>query len=385
MRRNGSRSTRTDASPNDSVQSKCVTSEPPPQVVLVLQGGGALGAYQVGVCEALEEAGLRPDWVIGTSIGALNGAIIAGNPAERRLERLAAFWQGLARPSLLSAWGGRELPFEPAWRRMEAMWFGVPGLYGLGSSLGSAALYDPAPLRERLERLVDVEQLNAGSPRFTVGAVSAVTGRMRYFDTREERLGLDHVLASAALPPAFPPVQLNGEPFWDGGLYSNTPIEAVFADRRRRSSLVFAVQLWQPVGTAPGSISETMGRMRDIQFASRAATNIVHQAELHHLRHIVRELERRMPEALRADPEVRDLAAWGCGTTMHVVRLVARPGSDEAHLKELDFGSERLRARREAGRAAAVRMLRRAPWRQQPDPAVGVMVHEDDEGHSDGA
>lgn len=349
-----------------------------PQIVLVLQGGGALGAYQVGVVEALEEAGLRPDWVIGTSIGALNGAIIAGSAAEHRLDRLSAFWQGLACPSLLSAWGGWELPFEPAWRRMKAMWLGVPGLYGLGSPVGGPALYDPAPLRRRLERLVDIEQLNAGAPRLTVGAVSVATGAMRYFDTREERLRLDHVMASAALPPAFPPVQLDGEPFWDGGLYSNTPIEAVFADRRRRSALVFAVQLWQPVGTAPGCVWETMGRMRDIQFASRAATNIAHQAELHHLRHVVRELERRMPGALRADPAVKQLAAWGCGTMMHIVRLVAHPMPDEAHLKELDFGADRLQARREAGRAAAIRLLRRAPWRQEPDPAVGVTVHDDD-------
>lgn len=172
--------------------------------------------------------------MIGTSIGALNGAIIAGNAAERRLERLAAFWQGLARPSVLSAWGSWELPFEPAWRRMEAMWFGAPGLYGPGTPLGGAALYDPAPLRERLERLVDIAQLNAGAPRFTVGAVSAATGAMRYFDTRERRLGLDHVMAFAALPLAFPPVQVDGESFWDGGIYSNTPIEAVLAVRRRR-------------------------------------------------------------------------------------------------------------------------------------------------------
>lgn len=379
MKRNGSRTRAADAAPDDAARSPSATTQPPAQVVLVLQGGGALGAYQVGVFEALEEAGLRPDWVIGTSIGALNGAIIAGNAAERRLERLSAFWQGLARPSLLSAWGGWDLPFEPAWRRIEAMWFGVPGLYGLGSPFGGPALYNPAPLRAQLERLLDIEQLNAGAPRFTVGAVSAATGRMCYFDTREERLGLDHVLASAALPPAFPPVHVNGEPFWDGGLYSNTPIEAVFADRRRRSSLVFAVQLWQPLGMAPGSVWETMGRMRDIQFASRAATNIAHQAELHHLRHVVRELGRRMPEVLRADPEVKQLAAWGCGTTMQVVRLVARPMPDEAHMKELDFGTDRLRARREAGRTAAIRMLRRAPWLQEPDPAVGVVVHEEDE------
>jgi len=371
--------------------SAAATEEAPPRIVLVLQGGGALGSYQLGVFEALEQAGLRPDWIVGTSIGALNGAIIAGNAPERRLERLSAFWQGLARPALLARWGGpwggpwggMELPFETVWRRMEALWLGVPGLYrplgGPLGGMGGPALYDPGPLRAHLAGLVEEARLNEGAPRLTVGAVSVATGRMRYFDSRDERLTLDHVLASAALPPAFPPVEIKGEPFWDGGLCSNTPIEAVFADRQRRSAVIVAVQLWQPEGPAPGGVWETMGRMRDIQFASRAATNIAHQAELHHLRHVVRELEKRLPEALAGDPEVKELTAWGCGTRMHVLHLVARPMPDEAHLKELDFGLDRLWARRAAGLEAATRMLQRAPWREWPDARAGVLVHEEGE------
>jgi NTE family protein len=347
----------------------------PERVVLVLQGGGALGAFQLGVAEALVQAGIEPDWIVGTSIGALNGAILAGNPPGQRIERLAAFWDGMARSSLADAWGW--LPAAAsAWRRMEAMTAGVPGLYGPRFGPGAAA-YDTAPMRHSLDALVDLDRLNAGAPRLTVGAVSVTRGLMRYFDTASQRIGIDHVMASAALAPAFPSIEVDGEAYWDGGLYSNTPIEAVFSDARRRSAVIFAVQLWQPVGMLPADIAAAVVRVREIRFASRATANIEHQAELHHLRHVVRELERRMPETLRADAEVKALAAHGCATTMHVIRLIAPPLAGDAGLKELDFSRAAIDERRHAGREAAMRMIERAPWREAIDPAIGVAVHDD--------
>jgi NTE family protein len=347
----------------------------PERVVLVLQGGGALGAFQLGVAEALTEAGIQPDWIVGTSIGALNGAILAGNPPDRRIERLAAFWDGMARSSVADAWGW--LPAAAsAWRRMEAMTAGVPGLYGPRFGVGGAA-YDTAPMRRSLDALLDIECLNAGAPRLTVGAVSVTRGRMRYFDTASQRIDVDHIMASAAIAPAFPAVEVDGDFYWDGGLYSNTPIEAVFSDSRRRSAVIFAVQLWQPDGVLPGDIASAMERVREIRFASRAAANIEHQAELHHLRHIVRELERRMPEQLREDPEVKALAAYGCATTMHVIRLIAPPLSGHAGLKDLDFSRAGIDERRQAGREAVMRMIQRAPWQDAVDPTIGVAVHDD--------
>lgn len=347
----------------------------PEHTVLVLQGGGAMGAYQLGVAEALEESGIRPDWVIGTSIGAINGAIISGNAPKDRISRLASFWERTSRASLADALGWAP-GLAGAWRRAEATMAGVPGLYAPRLGFGVAP-YDTAPMRASLEALVDFDRLNAGAPRFTVGAVNVRSGAMRYFDTASARLTVEHVMASAALAPAFPAVEIDGEAYWDGGLYSNTPIEAVFSDPQRRSAVIFAVQLWRPDGAVPDDYAAAMARTREIRFASRAEANLAQQAELHHLRHVIRELERRMPEELRDAAEVKELAGWGCATTMHIIRLIAPRLAEESGMRELDFSSRTLRARREAGRAAALRMIARAPWTKTVDPAIGVMVHDD--------
>lgn len=179
------------------------------------------------------------------------------------------------------------------------------------------------PLRDTLASLIDVELLNAGRPRVTVGAVNACTGAMRYFDSRERRLGLDHVMSSGALPPAFPAVRVDGAPYWDGGIYSNTPVEVVLDDAPRRSSIIFSVQMWNPVGPEPQSIWQVSERQKDIQYASRTDGNIARQQQIHRLRHVINELVMRVPEPERASADVQALAAWGCQTTMRVIKLAA--------------------------------------------------------------
>jgi NTE family protein len=356
----------------------------PGQVVLVLQGGGALGAYQVGVFEALHAAGIEPDWVIGTSIGAINAALIAGNRPADRLERLDAFWRHVQSPRTVAGpldWLGmgnlvanmttvmRGIPafFEPS----------LPSLRGARASVGieQAAYYSTAPLRETLGGLVDFELLNDGPMRLTVGAVNAASGAMRYFDTRKERLAADHVMASGALPPAFPAVRIDGEPYWDGGIYSNTPIEAVLDDMPRRDSLIFAVNVWHQSGPEPDSIWQVMARHKDIQFASRADSHILRQKQLHRLRHVIRELAQELPAGKRGDAHCKELAAWGCSTTMHVAHLVAPRIEDEDSTKDIDFSPVGVRARREAGYADTMRMIERAPWQAPTDPIEGVVEH----------
>jgi len=242
---------------------------PAGQVVLVLQGGGALGAYQAGVYQALGEAGIEPDWVIGTSIGAINGAIIAGNPPELRLERLQTFWSRIGNGRL----------FDDSWTQsivgnalagLQTLARGVPGffqpnlpaLWNVHLPLGieHAAFYTTEPLRATLTELVDFAYINHKHMRFTVGAVNVRTGRMRYFDCRDTRVGLQHVMASGALPPGFPAVCIEGEPYWDGGLYSNTPIEVVLDDNPRRDSLIFTVNMWHSKGAEPKSVWQVLGR-----------------------------------------------------------------------------------------------------------------------------
>jgi NTE family protein len=355
------------------------------QVVLVLQGGGALGAYQVGVYHALHEAGVEPNWIVGTSIGAINAAIIAGNKPQDRLAKLDEFWNRMQRPS---AW-----PFMPAWTGLSDTWSywatlanGIPGffephlpaLYGPRFPLGMdcAGFYSTAPLRETLAELVDFSIINRRSPRLTVGAANVRTSMMRYFDSRQSEITAEHIMASGALPPAFPAICIDGEYYWDGGILSNTPTEVIFDDFPRRNSLIFAVHLWNPEGPVPQSIWEVLHRQKDIQYSSRIASHITRQQQTHRLRHVISQLVRSLPDEMRKSDAVRELAGYGCVTQMHVVRLLAPRLENENHTKDIDFTPSGIGMRRAAGYEATMRALERAPWQGQFDPIEGVILHE---------
>jgi NTE family protein len=364
--------------------SQATPSGLPGQVVLVLQGGGALGAYQVGVYEALHDSGIEPEWVIGTSIGAINAALIAGNPISERMGRLNAFWRHVEHPASITGpldWlgMGNLVP------NMTTVMRGIPAFFepspvalrGARANVGveSAAYYSTEPLRQTLGELVDFKSLAGGPTRLTVGAVNACSGAMRYFDSREEALCVEHVMASGALPPAFPAVRIDGEPYWDGGIYSNTPIEAVLDDRPRRDSLIFAVNVWHQAAPEPESIWQVMGRQKDIQFASRADSHIARQKQIHRLRHVIRQLTQQIPAGKQADPMVKELSAWGCGTTMHVAHLLAPRVEGEDHTKDIDFTPAGITARREAGYVDTMKMVRQAPWQAPSDPIEGVIEY----------
>ena len=354
------------------------------QVVLVLQGGGALGAYQAGVYEALMEGGIEPDWVIGTSIGAINAALIAGNAPENRLARLQEFWGRIRNRSPFGdSW---QAMFGPLFANLGVVMQGVPRFFepnrnthwGLHHPMGvdGAAYYTTEPLKATLGDLVDFDYINAKHTRLTVGAVNARTGDMRYFDSRDMPLDVAHVMASGALPPAFPAVMIEGEPYWDGGIYSNTPIEVVFDDNPRRNALIFSVNLWQPSGTTPNTLWEVMGRQKDIQFSSRGLSHVARQQQIHRLRHVIRELARRLPQELAADPMVRDLASYGCGTTMHLVRLLAPRLDNEDHTKDIDFSAEGVAERWQSGYDYVRQVIAAQPWDCAVDPLTGVMIHQ---------
>ena len=355
------------------------------QVVLVLQGGGALGAYQVGVYQALHEAGIEPDWIIGTSIGAINASIIAGNKPQDRLTKLDAFWKRMERAS---AW-----PFVPAWTGISDTWSywstlvsGIPGFFkpnlpafwGTHIPLGidRAGFYSTSSLRETLAELVDFSIINRRSPRLTVGAANVRTSMMHYFDSRQSEITTEHIMASGALPPAFPAVCIDGEFYWDGGILSNTPTEVIFDDNPRRNSLIFAVHLWNPEGPVPRSIWEVLNRQKDIQYSSRIASHITRQQQTHRLRHVISQLVRHFPDDVRKSEAVRELAGYGCVTQMHVVRLLAPRLENENHTKDIDFSPSGIGMRREAGYEATMRALEQAPWQGEFDPIEGVILHE---------
>ena len=345
--------------PAGAAASKPEPARPMPgQVVVAFQGGGALNAYQGGVYQALHEAGIEPDWVIGTSSGAINAGIIAGNPPSKRLDRLREFWTSMEyKPwwedsPLFAPWLGNSRLFAELSNQaahVAAFFGGVPGYYapnhalalgGANAPLGveRAALYTTEALEKTMTALTDPAWFNSGRPRLTVGTVNVKTGRMHYWDSARMPLALNHVLASAALPISFPAVRIDGDPYWDGGIYSNTPIEVGV---RRQSKAQFD-RVRRPdvaqLRTRAARRSSTCSAARRTS-SSRAATPATSPASkaIHRLRHVVRELVRLMPEDRRDTPEVKALAEWGCKTFMHIVRLNAPYIEGEGNSRDFDF------------------------------------------------
>lgn len=361
-------------------------SSKPEQTVLVLQGGGALGAYQAGVFEALHDAGIEPDWVIGTSIGAINAAIIATNSPSDRVAALKEFWQRIET---------QEMPFFPFWDAATTMltnWStvtqGVPGFFspnnnammsaipGL-SSRDNAALYDTSALEATLQEVTNFDSLSDTGVRLSVGAVNVISGSIRYFDshTDKNKLSVQHILASGALPPAFPAVVIDGEPYWDGGIVSNTPIEVMFDDPTQKNALVFAVNLWQLAGHEPTSVMQSIARQKDIQYASRADSHIEEERKIIHLKKVIRELGNKLPSELLEKPEIAKLLDEGDGRTMHIARLFAPALEGEDQSKDIDFSRKGIRSRWQAGFLDATKMINAAPWDNPCDPLEGIRVH----------
>ena len=355
------------------------------QVVLVLQGGGALGAYQAGVYQALHEAGVELDWIIGTSIGAINASLIAGNKFADRLVKLEEFWKRMERRSagsFASVWPG----LSDTWSWWPTIVDGIPAFFkpnlrafwaaNVPLGVDHAALYSTGALRKTLSELVDFSIINEGSPRLTIGAANVETSMMHYFDSRACEITAEHIMASGALPPAFPAIRIEDEYYWDGGILSNTPTEVIFDDNPRRNSLIFAVHLWNPTGAEPRSIWEVLNRQKDVQYSSRIASHITRQQQTHRLRHVVSQLVRYIPDDVRKSDAVRELAGYGCVTQMHVMRLLAPRLENENHTKDIDFTPSGIRVRREAGYEATMRALAQAPWQGEFDPIEGVILHE---------
>jgi NTE family protein len=354
------------------------------QKVLVLQGGGALGAYHAGVYHALHEAGMEPDWVIGTSIGAVNASIIAGNKRNERLARLREFWHRAQFDLFQNAvssipYGGDKVA------RLMAVVTGLPEFFtpnplAAVSSVwpvgpDNAAFYSTEPLRKTLTELVNFDQINRGEIRISVSAANVCTSEMHYFDNRDGDFRIEHVLASGAMPPGFPAVRVDGQLYWDGGVLSNTPLEVIFDDNPRRSGLVFSVSVWNSEGPEPRTIAEVLNREKDVHFANRTESNVERQQQIHKLRHIIAELTNRLPETDRESNRVRELASYGCLTRMHVVALAAPIQPDDDYAKDIDFSSGGIHARWDAGYTQAMRAIEAAPWTTDCDSLEGIILH----------
>ncbi|HEX7885409.1 MAG TPA: patatin-like phospholipase family protein [Phenylobacterium sp.] len=345
--------------------------------VLVLQGGGALGSYQGGVAEGLAEAGLKPGWVAGISIGAINAAIIAGNPVEERHGKLQAFWR-LATSAAPITHAPANEQVRTYWNEVAAGWiaaFGVPGffrprippafLYPAGAPQ-AISLYDTLPLKATLEELVDFDRINAGETRLSVGAVNVRTGNFAYFDNTKDRIGPEHIMASGALPPGFPPVEIDGEHYWDGGIVSNTPLQYVLDEAGERDLLIFQVDLFSARGDLPKTLLEAAEREKDIRFSSRTRHNTDVQLQLHNTKVALQRLIDRLPPDHDGGEELDLLRAFAHESSVGIVQLIYRAKLYEGNSKDYEFSRVTMQEHWRAGLADVRRTLEPSQWLNRP-------------------
>ena len=364
-------------------------------VTLLLQGGGALGAYQGGVYEALAEANIHPDWIAGISIGAINAAIIAGNPANSRVDRLREFWTHVT-SSAPWDWSGnpfRDLAQSDDTRNLLnqmsanlAVACGATGFFSAravmpwlqpGGALGATSFYDTSDLKHTLERLVDFDRLNAGMTRFSAGAVNVRTGNFVYFDSSTHKITPEHVMASGALPPGFPAVEIDGEHYWDGGLVSNTPLQWVIeSDPRRQDTLAFQVDLWSSQGALPRNLAEVATRHKEIQFSSRTRASTGQFKNVHRVQRALDALLRRLPADFEENDDLKILKSVASDKVYNIIHLIYRAQNYEGHSKDYEFSRLSMQDHWRAGYHDAVRTLRHPEVLARPTSLDGVFTFD---------
>jgi NTE family protein len=358
-------------------------------ISLLLQGGGALGAYQAGVYQAMHEADLIPHWIVGTSIGAINAALIAGNPPEVRIERLRQFWDRISHVSWpimgqSMDWLNRFNAWSAA---ASAMLYGVPGFFrsqasnlfftGAVVEPDMAGFYDTQPLVKTLNELIDFDYLNApGGTRLTVNAMGVRSGEMVSFDNSKETITADHIRASGALPPGFPPVRIDGELYWDGGLYSNTPLETIFGDVPQQDALCFMVDLWRAHGDEPVTLAEVNTRQKDVAFASRSKRHIQTYLNIHDLQCRIDKLNSLLSEQTKKELQLSEMNDKGCNNLIHIVHLSYTASDWHMPAKDINFSRDSLRWRWTQGYEAAKRAIEKSAWLERVEGNVGLIVHE---------
>ena len=367
-------------------------------IALVLQGGGALGAYQAGVYEELLSTTYQPGWVAGVSIGAINAALIVGNPPERRIERLSEFWHlvssgmgplsdALSAPQTLNTAALMEQP-RSAFNQFSALWsamLGLPGFYQPrvppsmfqpDGTPGAISIYDTAPLRATLEQLIDFDLINSKKVRLSVGAVNVCTGNSEYFDNFDSIIGPEHIMASGALPPAFPPVMIDGQSYWDGGIVSNTPLQYVLDMRGRQSLLVFQVDLFSARGKLPTNLAEVQQRQKDILYSSRTRYNSDMAAKVANTGKALRDLLAKLPQHLKHDEDVLHLAEVARVAPIDIVQLIYRRASWELESKDYEFSRVSVLEHWQAGQRDMRDTLRHPEWLKASGLDDGVTQYD---------
>ena len=360
------------------------------RIALVLQGGGALGAYQGGVYQALSEANLHPDWVAGISMGAINSAIIVGNPPERRVERLRSFWEKITHPPLGIPNLGIEVDefahrLINQIRALNVVLFGAPNFFVPRwpspflvppRRVDSLSFYDVSPVRETLHQVVDFGLLNSGQTRLSVGAVNVSSGNFLYFDTTTHKIGPDHILASGALPPGFPAVEIDGQYYWDGGILSNTPLDRVLECPDRCDTLTFQVDLWDANGDLPRDLIEAELRQKEIRYSSRTRLSTNRFCKAQRMRRAVWELLKDLPPNLRHKPYFEVLKEEAHEKVYNIIELIYHARNYEGTSTDYEFSRRTMEEHWMAGYNDAARTLRHPEVLQRPTSPDGIRTFD---------
>jgi NTE family protein len=375
-----------------SNQTNKVARTPFEQIVLLLQGGGALGSYQAGAYQALAEADLHPDWVAGISIGAVNAAIIAGNPPDKRVDRLREFWETVCTSPLgIPYFKSIELrnalvhQLVNQARATNILLYGTPHFFiprvppaalWPAAAPDKASYYDTAPLKATLERLVDFDRINTGAMRFSVGAVNVGTGNFAYFDSTTNRIRPEHVMASGSLPPGFPATEVDGEYYWDGGLVSNTPLRWVLDGRPRKDTLAFQIDLWSAHGALPHDLTEVDVRHKDIVYSSRTRAATDQYQAMQKLRIALANLMKQIPDELRNSEHAKILQQEADEKVCNIVHLIYRARRYEGIAKDFEFSRRTMEEHWKSGYDNARRTLAEPEVMRLPNPIEGVRVFD---------
>jgi NTE family protein len=359
-------------------------------IACCFQGGGALGAYQVGVLRALDEAGYDPNWFVGTSIGAINAAIAAGNEPKIRIEKMYQFWESIASPDVINS---SLMPNDENSRKVQhlfsannALLFGQPHFFtprfppllmGYYDCPETISFYDTSGLKDSLERFIDFDRINSKHTRLSLGAVEICSGEMVYFDSQDKAIGPEHIMASGALPPGFPAVPIEGKYYWDGGLSSNSPASYVLdVNRCPRNLLCFTIHLFDSFGLHPRTLDEVMKRKKDIEYSSRFSKTIKMYQQIHALKNSIHILSRFIPEDEKSHQDIKICMARGYQSTVALVRFLYELDVTEFSSKDYEFSQKTITERIKHGYRDGKKAVKKSPWREPVSHTVGLALHD---------
>ncbi|MGC1182802.1 patatin-like phospholipase family protein [Legionella sp.] len=360
------------------------------QIACCFQGGGALGAYQVGVLRALDEAGYYPDWFTGTSIGAINAAIAAGNPKNIRVEKMCQFWEKIATPTFINNslfandFSTRQI--QHLLSAQSSLLFGQPGFFvprippvipGYDTTPDKLSYYDINPLKNSLEEFIDFDRINSGSTRLSLGAIEICSGEIEYFDSLKQKIGPEHIMASGALPPSFPAVEIEGKYYWDGGISSNSPASYVLSKGNCSQKLLcFAIHLFDSYGLQPRTLNDVNMRKKDITYSSRFSKTIHLYQEIHELKNSIHILSQFVPPEEKENPEIKLCICKGRESAIALVRFLYEQDESECESKDYEFSSKSISERIEKGYCDGLRAVKTSPWLSPVSPTTGIALYD---------